>query len=166
MHGNVWEWCEDIWHENYNGAPTDGSSWLTGGDQNRRAMRGGSWVNNDFSCRSALRFRYNAVVSYSLGFRVVCSAVEKPILNTKPNPPNPQTITQSSPVNSPSPPVTNSKTSNLPIVNSANPKWAAGEYSRFYIVISSVLVCCAVPQLLPLFLVVSILIFFFSIITG
>lgn len=31
MHGNVWEWCEDVWHENYNGAPTDGSAWLSGG---------------------------------------------------------------------------------------------------------------------------------------
>ncbi|MCA6621460.1 MAG: SUMF1/EgtB/PvdO family nonheme iron enzyme [Pseudanabaena sp. M165S2SP1A06QC] len=46
MHGNVWEWCEDVWHENYNGAPNDGSAWLTGGEQNRRALRGGSWYIN------------------------------------------------------------------------------------------------------------------------
>ena len=125
MSGNVWEWCEDIWHENYNGAPTDGSSWLTGGDQNRRALRGGSWFDGDVNnCRSAIRLR--GVAGFSdgcFGFRVVCSAVEKPILNTKPNPPNPQTISQASTANSPSPPVTNSQTSNLPIVNS-NPKWA------------------------------------------
>ena len=32
MHGNVWEWVEDSWHENYDGAPTDASAWLRGGD--------------------------------------------------------------------------------------------------------------------------------------
>jgi formylglycine-generating enzyme required for sulfatase activity len=32
VHGNVWEWCEDVWHHNYNSAPTDGSAWLQGGD--------------------------------------------------------------------------------------------------------------------------------------
>jgi len=43
MHGNVWEWCEDVWHDNYEGAPTDGSAWTSGGDQSRRVLRGGSW---------------------------------------------------------------------------------------------------------------------------
>ncbi|WP_445252075.1 MULTISPECIES: SUMF1/EgtB/PvdO family nonheme iron enzyme [unclassified Microcoleus] len=43
MHGNVWEWCSDKWHDNYNGAPTDGSSWETGTDNNR-VLRGGSWT--------------------------------------------------------------------------------------------------------------------------
>jgi formylglycine-generating enzyme required for sulfatase activity len=72
MHGNVWEWCEDVWHENYNGAPTDGSSWLTSGDQNRRALRGGSWNFGVFNCRSALRRRGIAGNSGSnIGFRVV-----------------------------------------------------------------------------------------------
>jgi formylglycine-generating enzyme required for sulfatase activity len=72
MRGNVWEWCEDIWHENYNGAPTDGSSWLTGGDQNRRALRGGSCDFNDYSCRSADRNKYVADFSFNdVGFRVV-----------------------------------------------------------------------------------------------
>src|SRR5262245_63389624 len=37
MHGNVWEWVEDSWHETYDGAPTDGSAWLAGGDQIGRA---------------------------------------------------------------------------------------------------------------------------------
>lgn len=45
MSGNVWEWCEDCWHENYKGAPTDGSAWLqaNGGNCGRRVLRGGSW---------------------------------------------------------------------------------------------------------------------------
>ncbi|MEA5489063.1 MULTISPECIES: caspase, EACC1-associated type [Pseudanabaena] len=72
MHGNVWEWCEDIWHENYNGAPTDGSVWLTGGEQNKRALRGGSWDGNAFICRSAYRSGVNADYSdFNIGFRVV-----------------------------------------------------------------------------------------------
>ncbi|MFN5504476.1 MAG: SUMF1/EgtB/PvdO family nonheme iron enzyme [Pseudanabaena sp.] len=73
MHGNVWEWCEDVWHENYyNGAPVDGSAWLTGGDKDRRALRGGSWNVIGSNCRSAIRFRFNAVNSDNdSGFRVV-----------------------------------------------------------------------------------------------
>ncbi len=55
MHGNVWEWCEDVWHENYQKAPTDGSAWLSGGDSSRRVLRGGSWGNASRDCRSALR---------------------------------------------------------------------------------------------------------------
>jgi formylglycine-generating enzyme required for sulfatase activity len=49
MHGNVWEWVEDSWHENYDGAPTDGSAWLLGGDPNYRVARGGSWRNETSS---------------------------------------------------------------------------------------------------------------------
>lgn len=40
MHGNVWEWCLDHWHNNYEGAPADGSAWITGGDPKRRVLRG------------------------------------------------------------------------------------------------------------------------------
>ncbi|MEB3826999.1 bifunctional serine/threonine-protein kinase/formylglycine-generating enzyme family protein, partial [Phormidium sp. CCY1219] len=43
MHGNVWEWCQDVWHDNYNGAPSDGSAWDWGGDSGYRMRRGGSW---------------------------------------------------------------------------------------------------------------------------
>ena len=44
MHGNVWEWVEDPWHDNYRGTPpTDGSTWREGGDASRRVVRGGSW---------------------------------------------------------------------------------------------------------------------------
>ncbi len=72
MHGNVWEWCEDVWHENYNGAPTVGSAWLIGGEQTRRALRGGSWNYYAIVCRSANRYRVNADnSSSSVGFRVV-----------------------------------------------------------------------------------------------
>ncbi|NEP79462.1 MAG: SUMF1/EgtB/PvdO family nonheme iron enzyme [Okeania sp. SIO3B3] len=74
MHGNVLEWCQDVWHDNYNGAPTDGSAWETGGDSDRRLLRGGSWFNYSWNCRSARRLNYGAVyLYYSWGFRVVSS---------------------------------------------------------------------------------------------
>ncbi|GAB4325491.1 MAG: hypothetical protein OHK0047_10400 [Leptolyngbyaceae cyanobacterium] len=75
MHGNVWEWCLDHWHENYKGAPTDGSAWVTGGDSDRRLLRGGSWGNNPRLCRSACRDGLNPDDRDDLiGFRVVCAA--------------------------------------------------------------------------------------------
>lgn len=43
MHGNVWEWCLDEWHASYDGAPTDGSAWMSSGDESYRVLRGGSW---------------------------------------------------------------------------------------------------------------------------
>jgi formylglycine-generating enzyme required for sulfatase activity len=71
MHGNVWEWCQDTWHENYTGAPTDGSAWVSESD--KRILRGGSWDNYARSCRSALRFKWAAGNSnYYIGFRVAC----------------------------------------------------------------------------------------------
>ncbi|MEM9264683.1 MAG: formylglycine-generating enzyme family protein [Cyanobacteria bacterium P01_F01_bin.13] len=72
MHGNVWEWCQDVWHPNYNGAPTDGSAWTTG-DDTYRVLRGGSWINGPADCRSARRMNStpDARVNY-YGFRVVC----------------------------------------------------------------------------------------------
>jgi formylglycine-generating enzyme required for sulfatase activity len=54
MHGNVWEWCSDRWHDNYNDAPTDGSSWETG-TNNNGVRRGGSWNYDAVNCRSAYR---------------------------------------------------------------------------------------------------------------
>ncbi|WP_341736916.1 bifunctional serine/threonine-protein kinase/formylglycine-generating enzyme family protein [Microcoleus sp. CAWBG640] len=74
MHGNVWEWCSDKWHDNYNGAPTDGSSWETGGSE-YRVQRGGSWFNNAVDCRSAIRNRNSAGIRCSnFGFRVALAS--------------------------------------------------------------------------------------------
>jgi formylglycine-generating enzyme required for sulfatase activity len=57
MLGNVWEWCEDVYHDNYRSAPTDGSAWLKGGDQRYKVLRGGSWIDNAFYCRVNERIR-------------------------------------------------------------------------------------------------------------
>ncbi len=79
MHGNVWEWCQDHWHRNYKGAPTDGSASL-GIEKNtsRRLLRGGSWDYRPGICRSAYRYVYNlAFYNVSIGFRVVCSGAAR-----------------------------------------------------------------------------------------
>jgi formylglycine-generating enzyme required for sulfatase activity len=55
VHGNVWEWVEDVWHDNYSGAPTDGSAWTAGGYSHLRALRGGSWYSIPDWVRSAMR---------------------------------------------------------------------------------------------------------------
>jgi len=71
MHGNVWEWVEDSWHENYHVAPTDGSAWIRGSDPSFRVVRGGSWRNESELVRAAVRVRRNADVRFdTLGFRV------------------------------------------------------------------------------------------------
>ena len=72
IHGNVWEWCQDDWHDNYEGAPTDGSAWLSSAGV-QKVRRGGSWINNSAYCRSAIRYG-NTRDSRSdiFGFRVVC----------------------------------------------------------------------------------------------
>ncbi|MBI4781638.1 MAG: SUMF1/EgtB/PvdO family nonheme iron enzyme [Oscillatoriophycideae cyanobacterium NC_groundwater_1537_Pr4_S-0.65um_50_18] len=73
MHGNVYEWCMDYWHDNYENAPTDSSVWTDGGFETHRVLRGGSWANNPGSCRSASRLGYYPAPRVAIiGFRVVC----------------------------------------------------------------------------------------------
>ena len=55
MHGNVWEWVADTYHDNYTGAPTDGSVWGNLDDTKAKILRGGSWYGNRSRCRSASR---------------------------------------------------------------------------------------------------------------
>ena len=75
MHGNVWEWCLDHWHNTYDGAPTDGSAWLSSGESNLRLLRGGSWLNGPWYCRSAGRGRLARDYQlYVIGFRLVCAS--------------------------------------------------------------------------------------------
>ncbi|MFL9827699.1 formylglycine-generating enzyme family protein, partial [Rhodoplanes sp. SY1] len=70
VHGNVWEWVADCYHESYSGAPSDGSAWITA-DCNRRVLRGGSWVDYVGNLRTAVRGRNTPAVrgSYN-GFRL------------------------------------------------------------------------------------------------
>ena len=76
MCGNVWEWCQDEWHENYNNAPTEGRPWLSINYNKYRLLRGGSWDNNPAICRSALRYLNRSdYLYYYIGFRVVCDGV-------------------------------------------------------------------------------------------
>lgn len=62
MHGNIWEWCLDSWHADYQGAPTDGSPWEPNSDSPLRVLRGGSWDYPAYGCRSAFRDRGTATV--------------------------------------------------------------------------------------------------------
>ena len=59
VHGNVWEWCEDVWHKSYAGTPpVDGAAWTTGGDASLRVVRGGAWDYDPYFLRAP--FRYGA----------------------------------------------------------------------------------------------------------
>ena len=71
MHGNAWEWCQDKYHDTYQGAPTDGSAWESG-DSPNRVLRGGSWANYAQSLRSADHAAGSPDNRYNfLGFRLV-----------------------------------------------------------------------------------------------
>ncbi len=68
--GNVWEWTQDRWHDDYRGAPADSSAWEAG-DEARRVIRGGSWYFEPEALRSANRdWSYSDNRNYDLGFRL------------------------------------------------------------------------------------------------
>jgi formylglycine-generating enzyme required for sulfatase activity len=76
IHGYLWEWCRDRAHEDYQGAPVDGSAWTTGGDADKRIIRGGSW--KDIADR--LKSSYRAAVPRrarddAIGLRCVLAQV-------------------------------------------------------------------------------------------
>ncbi len=84
MHGNVWEWCRDSWHRDYQGAPTDGSAWRS--DERTRVLRGGSWYSDATRCRAASRElgrETNSVRSREIGFRVATSRPVLPAQRTR-----------------------------------------------------------------------------------
>ena len=82
IHGNVWEWCSDHWHNNYKGVPEDGRAWI---DEEAKdeplktwLLRGGSWGGNPGNCRSACRFlSLPGIRDNDLGFRVCCLPQDK-----------------------------------------------------------------------------------------
>ena len=79
MSGNVWEWCEDDWHDNYEGAPKSGENWIDEKQNNTKIffLRGGSWNGNDSYCRSTYRDRYHSgVFNYNIGGRLALFAFE------------------------------------------------------------------------------------------
>jgi formylglycine-generating enzyme required for sulfatase activity len=72
MHGNVWEWCLDSWHDNYFSSPEDGSSWEEGGVGYLKALRGGAWDSSAGECRVSSRNRITSSLRLNnVGFRVV-----------------------------------------------------------------------------------------------
>jgi eukaryotic-like serine/threonine-protein kinase len=76
MLGNVWEWCEDVWHDSYAGAPDDGSAWLDDAAAGSgRVVRGGSWAFHARDCRCACRYRWPPGIRGGFsGFRFVLAA--------------------------------------------------------------------------------------------
>ena len=71
MSGNVWEWCQDAWHENFEGAPSDGSAWEKDG-KNSHVLRGGAWDSNSLRCAVHRRIHdFPKSRGYYYGFRLV-----------------------------------------------------------------------------------------------
>ncbi|MGD1913994.1 MAG: formylglycine-generating enzyme family protein, partial [Rivularia sp. (in: cyanobacteria)] len=71
MHGNVWEWCQDTCHRNYEGSPSDGSAWLNN-VSSPRILRGGSWYVVPGNCRSTFRYHATRILrDIDIGIRLV-----------------------------------------------------------------------------------------------
>jgi formylglycine-generating enzyme required for sulfatase activity len=71
IHGNVWEWNADNWHEDYNDAPSQGIAWINTEKSDRYVLRGSSWYNNDFGLHCADRYwGHQTDRDYNWGFRV------------------------------------------------------------------------------------------------
>ena len=80
MGGNVWEWCEDDWHKNYQNAPVDGSAWIDEPRGTVRVLRGGSWGAEAVNCRSSYRgYDFPDGSTYNYGFRLAHSLEGHPI---------------------------------------------------------------------------------------
>lgn len=74
MSGNIYEWCVDHWHPNYEGAPTNGMAWMAGENESTRVIRGGSWEGIEAICRTSSRFKANMNIGYDdVGFRIARS---------------------------------------------------------------------------------------------
>jgi formylglycine-generating enzyme required for sulfatase activity len=74
MSGNVWEWCEDDSHDNYEGVPTDGSAWVDSQRSSERVVRGGSWGSFASYTRAACRGSYSPDSRLiNIGFRLALS---------------------------------------------------------------------------------------------
>lgn len=72
MCGNVYEWCEDIWHENYIGSPNDGNAWSMNGEAFKRSIRGAAWYSLNRYFHSAFRNKFDEYERfYGIGFRIV-----------------------------------------------------------------------------------------------
>ncbi|MEX1325518.1 MAG: SUMF1/EgtB/PvdO family nonheme iron enzyme [Desulfobacterales bacterium] len=79
MHGNVWEWVEDDWHDTYEGAPADGSAWVDNPRSANRVIRGGGWGYGARLCRSAVRHGYSpGGRGRGIGFRLASSVALGP----------------------------------------------------------------------------------------
>ena len=82
MHGSVWEWCADAWHDDYTGAPADGNTWDCCANS-QRVLRGGSWHDPPGICRCAARLKLDPSDGEDyVGFRVALASVEKQSAHT------------------------------------------------------------------------------------
>jgi tol-pal system protein YbgF len=99
MHGNVWEWVEDCWNDNYDGAPVDGSVW---GDCSQHVLRGGSWNNFPRFLRSATRFWTGNFTQdhYIIGFRIARDLDESDLKASNTNQPKQVVVVNTPPTKS------------------------------------------------------------------